>query len=584
MTFDNYWTIFVKHWKLILSCFLVVGIGTGIISKLMTPIYQANAVVQVSVRSVNSQADYNNLLASDQLVQTEAQLATTTAVLSEVASHYPGLSVEQLTKKVTATPSLNTQLFTITVLDPSPTRAAALANAIATTLIKQQSQTLQDDNQRAQQQIQQEIDATQQQINTTSNHLTQLQLNGGTSAQIAAVQNRLAALQTQYNQWETELAQLELSQAQNGNLLRIVQSAQAESSPVRPIILLNIGIGLVVGLFLGLLLAVLFEQIDTRVRTSEDITRLLNWTVLGTIWQTRAADRNSNIPPQERDGNVEAYRILRTNVGFSSIDKPLHTLMVTSAMPGDGKSTVIANLAIFMAKAGKSTLLIDADLRRPVQHQIFHLAADKRGLSNAILALSQSTPNESFIASSSQGIFSNTQQTANFSLGSFVHSVDIPNLWVMPSGPLPPNPSELLDSKAMKRFLAILENCGIEMVIFDAPPIRGLSDASILASQVDGTLVVIDITRTHKKTLIQVKTQLGQVGSHVLGCIVNKQHRSRHDASDSYYYYYQHEDQPHEDQVATRGTHLPSRPVNSPLAPRNTTRGTLVGSPKEGRS
>lgn len=581
MNFDNYWAIFIKHWKLIVSCFLAVGIGTCIASKLMTPIYQSEVIIQVSVRSGTNQPDYNNLLASDQLVQTEAQLATTTSVLGAVAAHHTGLSEDQLAKEVTSVPSLNTQLFTITVQDASATRAAALANDIATTLIQQQTQAIQDANRHAQQQIQQEINTTQQQINDVTTHIAQLQASGGNTAQITPLQNRLATLQAQYNQWETALAQLELSQSQNGDLLQIAQSAQPSSTPVRPIILLNTAIGLVVGLFLGLLLALLFEQVDTRVRTAEDITRLLTWPVLGTIWQSSAADKKNIIHPQERDSNVEAYRILRTNVDFASIDKPVHTVMVTSAIPGDGKSTIAANLAIFMAKAGKSTLLIDADLHRPTQQQHFHLGADKRGLSNAILTLSMQGMTKSSGVGSAPGIFLNPQPSTNFALGAFVHAVDIPNLWVMPSGPLPPNPSELLASKAMKSLLDALEHSGIEVVIFDSPPIQYLSDASILASQVDGTLVVVDITRAHKKTLMQVKMQLGQVNAHVLGCVVNKQRRRRSDSPYDYYYY--HQDDAQKEQASGQGMPLLSLPVKSPVGVRDTTGSSLTNSQQGSR-
>src|SRR5207244_11127215 len=136
MTFEHYWSTLVRQWKLILICFLVVGVGTYVVSRLMTPLYQSVVLIQVAIHSGNNQADINSLLASDQLVQTEAQLAVSDPVLREVASHYAGLTVERLAKQVTAAPRLNTQLFEINVLDASPTRAAGLANAIAATLIK----------------------------------------------------------------------------------------------------------------------------------------------------------------------------------------------------------------------------------------------------------------------------------------------------------------------------------------------------------------------------------------------------------------------------------------------------------------
>src|SRR5258707_10091252 len=126
--------------------------------------------------------------------------------------------------------------------------------------------------------------------------------------------------------------------------------------------------------------------------------------------------------------------------------------------------------------------------------------------------------------------------TSNLSLEPFVHAVGIPNLWVMPSGPLPPNPSEFLESRVMQRFLAVIADCGIEVVIFDTAPLLGLSDTSILASKVDGALVVVDTTRATKEKLKQLKPVLAQTSVRVLGCVVNKLQHKRSDSS--YYYYY----------------------------------------------
>src|SRR6202030_559462 len=136
---DRYWKILLKRWKLILICFVVTGVAVYIVSKLTTPMYQSTSVVQVAVSSNNSQANIDALQASAQLVQTEAQLALGDPVLREVASHYPGLSVDQLSKNVSTTVKTSTQLFQIDVIDASPNRAAALANDIPKTLIEQQT-------------------------------------------------------------------------------------------------------------------------------------------------------------------------------------------------------------------------------------------------------------------------------------------------------------------------------------------------------------------------------------------------------------------------------------------------------------
>lgn len=496
MTLAQQWTIIVKRYKFILTCMLLIGLGALGASRLMTPQYQATVLVQIAIPSTGSNTtDYNSLLASDQLVQTEATLATSDAILRAVVAHYPGLTPEQLAREVTATPKLNTQLFEIDVLDASPTRAAKLANDIANSLIAQQVQMMQQ------------------------------------------------------------------QKAESGNFFLIAQPAQPATSPVRPNIPLNTAAGLLVGLLLGVLLAVLFEQVDTRIRTPEAVNQLLGWPILATIW--KADPEEGIIDPKKSTGNVESYRILRTNIGFSSVNKPLRSLVVTSSSPQDGKSVVAANLAIYMARAGKKTLLIDADLRRPSVHALFNLPPDKKGLSNAILECSfpamVDTPpyQKAMLPETTQPSLLTVTKTAkrgqqapgaepspshgSIALDYFIHPVPVPNLCVMPSGPLPPNSSELLDSKAMQRFFSALDSCGVEVVIFDTPPLLGLSDASVLASKVDGTLVVVDVTRAKKGSLKQVQMVLGQAGAHVLGCIVNKQAR---DPRNPIYAYYMRESEP----------------------------------------
>ena len=561
MTLEQYWAILLKQWKLVLVCFLFVGLGTFIGSKLMTPVYQSSALVQVAIRSTNNnQADYNNLMASDQLVQTEATLATSDPVLREAASHYSGLSAGQLAGEVSSTTRTNTQLFEIDVVDSNPVRAASIANSVATTLIAQQHQAIQQQDNQSQQQMQQDLDQTQKKINDITTQISDLQAKGGNSGQLALLQAQLTGLQQHYSQWQTALAQLELTQAQSDDFLQVAQPAQPTTSPVRPKVSLYTAGGLLAGLLLGLVLAVVYEQLDTRVRTPEALTQLLEWPVLTTIWQGKSTNREDVINPTGRDANVEPYRILRTSIGFSSIDEPLRLLAVTSAASGDGKSTIAANLAIFMAKAGKNTLLIDADLRRPTQHNLFSLTPDKLGLSNALLALSMpaQTASPQFL----RGKLSGVSNTANSSLEPFIHSVDTPNLCVMPSGHLPPNPPEMFASKAMENFLSVLVNFGFEVVIFDTPSLLGLSDTSILASKVDGALIVVDTTCATKTKLKQVKAVLAQTGVRVLGCVANKQRHSHKDTC-----YYGAEDRRGNEKRGRSG-HTPSGPASlMPVAP-----------------
>jgi Mrp family chromosome partitioning ATPase/capsular polysaccharide biosynthesis protein len=563
MSFEQFWTILVKRWMFIVICTAVVGLGTYIGCKLLTPLYQSTALVQVALSSGNTTLGYDSLLASSQLVQTEAQLATSDPVLREVASHYPGLTVEQLSNEVSSTVKTNTQLFEIDVLDPSPIRAANLANDIAATLIRPQLQEVQQAYSRYQQHIQQDMDIARRQINTATADLAALQVNGGSQIQIYALQAQVSSLQQQYSQWQITLADLELTKAQNADFLHIVQAAQPKLSPVSPRTLINTGGALAVGLSLGVLLALILERFDTCVSTLEALNQLLDWPVLATIRQAKSSNWEDVINPTSPDINSESYRILRTNIGFSSIDKPLRSLVVTSAQSHDGTSVIAANLAIFMAKSGKKTLLVNADLRSSIQHPLFNLAPEKLGLSNTLLTLSSSGRPETLSSNLSvpDTVILQPQDkssTNDFSLESLTHLTDIPNLWVMPSGPLPPNPSDLFASKVMGKFLTMIENCGAEIVIFDTPPLSGLPDASILASKADGVLVIIDMAHTTKNKLKQLKMILSQTGIHVIGCVINK---LPYKNKDSIYYYFA-EGQNHRE-TSAKNEYLLTIPVTS---------------------
>lgn len=482
MTFEQLGRILIKRWGLVLICFLLAGLGAYIgTTKFVKPLYQSSVVIEVVVRSGGDPLVNDNIMASQQLAVTEAQLATSGQVLDTVVARYPGLTADDLAKEVTAAPKDNTQLFEIDVLDPSPTRAANIANDIAATLIKLQTQV------------------TKPTPTPTAAPAPGTATQGATT-QGAATQN---------------------------NFLVIAQSARPATTPARPNKLIYVGAGLLIGLLLGIVLALLLEPLDTRVRTKEVLARLLGWPVLGTLNQVPRSEAVIN--PMGYNSNAEAYGTLHMNLGFAAVDKPLHTLVVTSATPGDGKSTVAANLAIFMARSGRSTLLIDANLRHPILHEQFGIPAYAMGFSNAMLAFraprntntgqrQQLTP---AVYSGAPGV------TGELTLDSFLRPASIPNLYIMPSGPLPPNPPELLDSKAMQRFFVALSKCGVEVVIFDAPALLGLPDAAILASKADATLVVVDVTRARKKELTQVKVALEQAAAHVIGCVINKQRRSK---------------------------------------------------------
>jgi len=190
----------------------------------------------------------------------------------------------------------------------------------------------------------------------------------------------------------------------------------------------------------------------------------------------------------------EAYRTLRTNLEFTSLDKPIYSMVVTSAGPEEGKSTTLANLAVTLAQAGKRVILVDCDLRRPSQHEIF-------GVSNAV------------------GVTTMMVDEAALKEPPFAES-GIPGLKLLPSGPMPPNPSELLGSQRMEEIVATLK-AQADMVLFDAPPVIAVTDAAVLAAKVDAVLLVINAGRTKREHAKRAKALLDKVKARLVGTVLN---------------------------------------------------------------
>ncbi|HCM85205.1 MULTISPECIES: CpsD/CapB family tyrosine-protein kinase [Enterococcus] len=224
---------------------------------------------------------------------------------------------------------------------------------------------------------------------------------------------------------------------------------------------------------------------------------------------------------------AEQYRKIRTNIEFSSADKKIKSLVVTSSGPSEGKTTTASNLAVVFANAGSRVVLVDADLRKPNIALSFKVP-NVNGLSNYLTEGNSATG--SFLSENDVENVYLTQ--GNTQIGSRLIETDIENLYLMPSGPTPPNPSELLSSKRMQELVDTLSE-SFDLVIFDMPPVVTVTDAQIMSSYVDGTILVVRERKTNKQAILEAKKLLDMVKAKIIGVVYN----GKKQGEDSYYYY-----------------------------------------------
>ncbi|MBS0659879.1 MAG: polysaccharide biosynthesis tyrosine autokinase [Verrucomicrobia bacterium] len=282
----------------------------------------------------------------------------------------------------------------------------------------------------------------------------------------------------------------------------IWEKAEPASIPTSPKVVLNMVLGTIVGLIVGIGLAFLIEYLDTSIKTMEDVESLLGVPVLAVVPKNiRLLHKN---PPDIPD--AEAYRILRTNIEFNRKSADANTISMVSGGPGEGKSTTLANLAYICAQGGYSVLICDADLRRPTQHKLFEIS-NAIGLTNFL--------------------------TTNLNLEDVILPTGIENLSIIPSGILPADAVGILNSQRMSDMIAELKT-RYDIIFFDSPPILGVSDGSVLSSEVDQSIIVVQHRRFPKAMLKRVKQAVTNVGGTVLGVVLNNVDL-RHDPN--YYYY-----------------------------------------------
>jgi capsular exopolysaccharide synthesis family protein len=301
--------------------------------------------------------------------------------------------------------------------------------------------------------------------------------------------------------------------------------------PVRPNIFLNIGLGIVVGLIVGVGLAFFIEYLDTSVKTIDDVERALQAPVIGVIPQNVGVLLNEG----PETPHAEAYRVLRTNVLFSRKDESFNTISVLSGGAGEGKSTTLLNLATIFAQNGSRCLIVDSDLRRPSIHKVLNLT-NSIGLTNYLLKQN--------------------------SLEEVIQTTQLATLDFLPSGKLPSSSMGILSSEKMKELIRELK-LRYDFVFFDSPPLLGVSDASILASEMDMVIQVVQYRRYPQPMTLRAKQMIQKVGGNLMGIVLNNINMSQ---DENYYYYsgyYEYSKQSEESAVKVTESAKPVKPADS---------------------
>lgn len=302
---------------------------------------------------------------------------------------------------------------------------------------------------------------------------------------------------------------IEIMQIEN---VSVVDEAVMPNSPISPRVPLNVAVAFVVGLMGAFGLVFLLEYVDRTIKDPTEAEKQLGMPVVGVVPQVNGDMLFTLNDP--RSPPAEAFRTLRTNIQYSSVDLQIRQILVSGANPSCGKSTIAANLAVTLARSGASVLLVDADMRKPTIHKIFEIN-NEPGLSSLIF-------NE------------------ELDMASVVRKSDHKKLMLMPSGPIPPYPAEMLASARMKKLSGYFAQ-QFDYVIFDSPPIIAVTDAAVVSRLVDGTLFVLDYGRVKTDEALGALEHLHKVQANILGAVINGVPHNK-DYYYSYQYYYGSED------------------------------------------
>jgi capsular exopolysaccharide synthesis family protein len=439
----------------------------------------------------------NLFQSATELAQTYAFVGESRQLLEKVKTSLKlDVPIQTLISQVSVRPVQGQPMLDIEATAGSPDEAAAIANEVADQLIAI-APAIGAGGEPDPAFAQQDLKDTAEQITQTRDELQSLLAIPARTpeeqARLDVLEARLVSLRATY------AALLQNASTVAANRVSVIDPAVAPLEASSPKVLLNTILAGILGMLLAIGVVYLLEHLDNRMKSAEHVETVTGLPNLGTILRMPGpADREpfyrmaTLLYP--RSPAAEAFRTIRTNIEFASIDKPFRTIAVTSAAPGEGKTVTASNLAVAFAQSGRRTILVDADLRRPGVHDMFSLA-NAAGLTDLV-------------------------HSDTIRVDDVLRRTDNPNLTVITAGIVPPNPAELLGSARMEVILDRLRDSA-EIIVFDTAPVGAVTDAAILAAKSDATLFVVQPYKTTERTVRRGREALAKVNARVIGTVLN---------------------------------------------------------------
>ncbi len=543
---------------------VVVGLLAGIISSLRTPLYRATAQVLLRPNDPTEQLNPNNVgqnlgIDPDRYVSGQRNIVESAAVAQEASKALGGLDAKLVDERTTVVQGGQSNVLNVSAVDPEPAQARDLANAVAKGYIENRRQAAVAGLEQAAQDIADrlgplettiaQLDARIGEGSTVAGATSQLvapatpgattptrpatQVEGATpSAGPASTTEALKAARyaaaVQYETLFSRQQELLVNISLKRGEAELIEEATEPTDPESPKPVRDGALGVFVGLLFGVGFSFVREQLNDRLRSADEVAEISGLPLLARLpLDEETAKGTGGVVVVDRPNSplAEAVRSLRTSIQYLAVDQPIKLIVVTSSLPGEGKSLVAANLATMFAQADYRTVLVSADLRRSSIDDLFGNHPASPGLTGVIAPIAGGTAR-----SGANGNGKGDHEVAS-SLSAVVKT-PVANLLLIPAGPTPPNPAELLGSRRMTTLLTDWSNSA-DVVILDTPPLLAVTDAAVLAARSDGVVLVAAVNETRRDALKQSVAILEGTGARLLGVVANKVERSGQSA---YYY------------------------------------------------